>query len=200
MHINTNPSEVCSVKLWELGRFPCSFCFLTVWNHKLVAVRVVALDTSRPMATDMWDCGLRWGREGRSGLRAVQLMSRATRRRRALVLVAVGASQGWSALLLSLPALGHHLVGLGVLVNVDRQAESKVSSHAHVFDSMWAFQPVRFELVSSWRIVNHHSRFSLSLSLSLSLPPSLSSSSRLTTHRYAHRQPWKLETVLEDKV
>ena len=66
-------------------------------------------------------------------------MSRATPRRRALVLVAVGASQGWTASLLSLPALEHHLVGLGVLVNVDRQVESKVSSHAHVFDSMWAF-------------------------------------------------------------
>ena len=67
--------------------------------------------------------------------RSLQLMSLATRRRRALVLVEVGASQGWTASLLSRPALEHHLVGLGVLVSVDRQAESKVSSHADVFDS-----------------------------------------------------------------
>ena len=139
-------------------------------------------------------------------------MSLATRRRRALVLVAVAASQGWTASLLSLPALEHHLVGLGVLVNVYRQAESiaKVSSHADVFESMWANQPVRFELVS--RDCQPPLRFSLSLSLSLSLffslslslslSPylSLSLSLRLTTHRYAHRQLRKLETVLEDTV
>ena len=65
MHINTNPSDVCSVKLQELGRFPCSFRCRSVWNRKLVAVRVVAL------ATNVWDCGLRWGREGMSGLRAL---------------------------------------------------------------------------------------------------------------------------------
>ena len=40
---------------------------------------------------------------------AAKGLSHATRRRRALVLVAVGASQGWSASLLSLPALAHHL-------------------------------------------------------------------------------------------
>ena len=137
-------------------------------------------------------------------------MSLATRRRRAFVFVAVGASQGWIASLLSLPALEHHLVGVGVLVNVDRQAESsKVSSHADVFDSMWAFQPVRFELVCrdhgqpslpllSLSLALSFSSISLSLSLSLSL--FLSHSFRLTTHRYAHRQLQKLETVLEDTV
>ena len=55
MHINTNPSEVCSVKLWELGRFPCSFRCRSVWIRKLVAVRVVALDTSGPIATNCGD-------------------------------------------------------------------------------------------------------------------------------------------------
>ena len=35
--------------------------------------------------------------------------------------VAVGAFQGWIASLLSLPALEHHLVSLGVFVDVDRQ-------------------------------------------------------------------------------
>ena len=50
------------------------------------------------------------------------LMSRFARRRRALVLVAAGASQGWTASLLSLAALEHHLLGLDVLVSVDRQA------------------------------------------------------------------------------
>ena len=66
MHINTNPSEVCSVKLWEFGRFPCSFRCRSVWIRKLVAVRVVALDTSGPIATN---CGyvlvLRPGRKDR---------------------------------------------------------------------------------------------------------------------------------------
>ena len=110
-------------------------------------MRVVALDTSGPMATNCGDVSVpRLRRKERP--KALHFMSCGTRRRRALVLVAVGASQGWSASLLSLPALEHRLVGLGVLVNVDRQAESKVSLHAHVFDSMWAFQPVRFELVS----------------------------------------------------
>ena len=53
--------------------------------------------------------------------------------------------------LLSLPTLEHHLMGfnrLGALVNVDHQAELKVSSHAQVFNSLWAFQPVCIELVS----------------------------------------------------
>ena len=118
-------------------------------------------------------------------------MSCATWRRRALVLVAVGASQGWTASLLSLPTFEHHLVGFGVLVNADRQAKSKVSSHPHVFDSLRAFQPVRFELVS------RDCQPSLPL-LSLSPHISLSPSFRLTTHRYAHRQLLKLETVLED--
>ena len=55
MHINTNPSEVCSEKLWELGRFPCSFRCRSVWILKLVAVLVVALDTSSPIATNCGD-------------------------------------------------------------------------------------------------------------------------------------------------
>ena len=109
-------------------------------------------------------------------------MSLAPRRRRALVLVAVGASQDWTASLLSLPALEHHLVGLGALENVDRQAESKVSSHANVFDSMWAFQPVHFELGSRdcqpslpllSLFLSPPPPSSLSLSLSLSLSASL---------------------------
>ena len=91
-------------------------------------------------------------REGRSDLRIIYLMLRAVRRRRALVFVANGASQGWTASLLSLPVLEHHLVSLGVFVDVDRQESqtkvTKVSLHAHVFDSMFVFQPVRFELVS----------------------------------------------------
>ena len=109
-------------------------------------------------------------------------MSRATRRRRALVLVAVGASEGWTASLLSLPALEHHLVvGLGVLVNVDRQAESKVSLHDHVFDSMWAFHPVRFELVSRHGLPTITPAF-LSLSLPLFLfPPHYTSLCAQTT-------------------
>ena len=136
----------------------------------LVAVRVVALDSSRPMATNMWERGLCWGQEGRSGLRTLHPMSLATQRRRALELVAARASQGWTVSLLSLPALGHHLVGLGVLVNFDRQAESKASSHGDVFDSMWAFQPLRFELVC---LDCKASLPFLSLSLSLSLPSPL---------------------------
>ena len=71
---------------------------------------------------------------------------------------------------------------------------------------MWAFQPLRFELVCR---DCQPSLPLLSLSLSLSLfsfsppPPlslSLSLSFGLTTHRYAHRQLRKLETVLEDTV
>ena len=118
-------------------------------------------------------------------------MSRATRRRRALVLVAVGASQVWTASLLGLPALEHHLVGFGVLANVDRQAESKISSHAHVFDSMWAFQPVRFERVfrycqPSLPLLSPSLPLSLSLSLSLSLFLSLSLPLSASLHIVMH--------------
>ena len=56
MHINTHSSEVCSSKLWELGRFSLSvFCCRSVWICKLVAVRAAVLDTSGPMATDCAD-------------------------------------------------------------------------------------------------------------------------------------------------
>ena len=75
--------------------------------------------------------------------------------------------------------------------------EGKFARPCLLFNGRLPASSLRASLSS--RIVNHHSRcISLSLSLSLSLPPSLSSSSRLTTHRYAHRQTWKLETVLED--
>ena len=108
-------------------------------------------------------------------------MSRATRRWRALVLAAVGASQDWTASLLSRSSLGTPSSGfnLGVLVNVDRQADSKVSSNALIFDSMWAFQPVRFELVScdcqpSLPLLSLSLSLSVSLSIALSLSLSLS--------------------------
>ena len=66
MHINTNPCEVCSVKLRGLGRFPCSFRCRSVWIRKLVAVRVVALDTSGPMVPNCGDVlVLRPGRKER---------------------------------------------------------------------------------------------------------------------------------------
>ena len=66
MHINANGSEVCSVKLWELGRLRCSFRCRSVWIRKPVVVRVVGLDTSRPMATNMWGVlVLRRGRKER---------------------------------------------------------------------------------------------------------------------------------------
>ena len=181
MHINRNPGEVCCVKLWELGRFPCSFRCRSVWNRKLLAVRVVALDTSRPTATNMWDCGLRWGREGRSGLRALHLMSRATRRRGALILVAVGASQGWTASLLSLPALEHHASsGFGRFGERRSPSgvEGKFARPCLWFNVGLPASSLRASLSS--RIANHHSRFSLSLSIYLSLSISLSLSLSLS--------------------
>ena len=176
MHINTNPSEVCSVKLWELGRFPWSFRCHSVWNRKLVAVRVVALDTSHPMATNMWDCGLRWGRGGRSGLRALHLTLRATRRR-ALVLVAVGASLARLDCLTAEPSsLGTPSSGFGRFVERRSPSlsgvEGKFARPCLWFNVGLPASSLRASLSS--RIVNHHSRFSLSLSLSLSLTLSLS--------------------------
>ena len=118
---------------------------------------------------------------GRSRLRTLHLMSLATRRRRAIVLVPVGASQGWNTSLLSLSALEIHLVGLGVLLNVDCQAESKVSSHVDVFDSMWPIVGLAASSLRGIRIVSCDCQpsllllsLSLSLSLSLFIPLSLS--------------------------
>ena len=153
------------------------------------AVQMVWLDTSRQMATNMCECSLCWGREGRSDLRALHLMSRATRRRRALVLVAVGASQGWTASLLSLPALEHHLVGLGVLVNVDRHASGVEGTFAHSYLWFNAGLPASsLRACLSW--------LSTITPASLSLSPSF----HLTTHRSAQRKLRILETVLENTV
>ena len=56
--INTNSSEVSVAWSCEsLDSFPCSFRCRSVWIRKLVAVRVVVLDTSGPMATN---CGDVW--------------------------------------------------------------------------------------------------------------------------------------------
>ena len=49
-----------------------------------------------------------------------------------LYLSRLGAYQGWTASLLSLPALEHHLVDLGVFVDVDRLESTEVSQHAPV--------------------------------------------------------------------
>ena len=106
--------------------------------------------------------------------RIIHLMSRSTRRRRALVFAGVGASHPRLDCLIADPSSlwTPSLVSLGVFVDVDRQESwakvTKVSSHAHVFDSMSAFQPVRFEL----HVVSRDCQPSLpllSLSLSLSL-------------------------------
>ena len=55
-----------------LARFAVALFGIAI---KLVSVRAVALDSSRPMATNLWERGLCWDRERRSGLRALQLMS-----------------------------------------------------------------------------------------------------------------------------
>ena len=84
-----------------------------------------------------------------------------------------------------------HLVDLGVFVDVDRQESyAKASQHAHVFDSTWAFEPIRFVLVSC-----DSQPSLLLLSLSASLP--LSTSLHIVMHTDSLR---KLETVLEDGV
>ena len=107
-----NPAKFVACSCETLDGFPCSFCCHCVWIRKLVAVRVVALDTSGPMATSCGDVlaagvrkeGAAWGPSN-----SCRALLCASQRQRALPLVAVGALHGWTASLLNLPALEHHL-------------------------------------------------------------------------------------------
>ena len=74
------PSKVCSVKLWELGRF--LFVSLSLCLDPAQA-RVVALDTSGPMTTNCGDGSVLRPRRLERPKRIIHLMSRSTRRRRA---------------------------------------------------------------------------------------------------------------------
>ena len=183
MHINKNLSGVFSVKLWELEHFPCSVRCRSAWIRELVDVRVVVLDSSRPMATK---CGM-WlvlG-QGRSGL---YLMSWCTTTASSRLFRGSGFPS-MNCLTAEPSSLWTPTSGpSGHFVDADRQdfinEGIRKSARPYLLIRCGPSSQLCLELVSQapWIvIVNFHSSFfSLSLSLSLSLYLSLSLSLSLS--------------------